>query len=109
MAGRPLAEEDEVLANGLEAELRVERRHAQHLGGAVPRLLGDGVQHVNRQIAVDLLRLLQDRYEGVIVPGERLEHRRQLGQVALLATLAHVFSPKLSKGNIPLLRFARGN
>ena len=85
VAGRALAEHDEVLAHRLEPELRVERGHAHDGGDGRARALGDVLHDVHGQVAVGLLRLLQDGDEAAWHVGVGIEHWLDERQVADLA------------------------
>ena len=60
MAGGALAEHDQILADRLKTELRVKGPDAHDLGCGDPRFFGDQLDRFLGQIAVDLLRVLQN-------------------------------------------------
>jgi hypothetical protein len=67
-----VADPDEVLADRMQAELRVEGRHAVDLrdrDAALPVDLGDPL---TRDVAVDLLGPLQERYQAALLTGKVL-------------------------------------
>jgi hypothetical protein len=51
-----------------------------------------GVYHIDREISIYLLRLLQNGDEGMVVTLKFLEYSVKLGQIALCTVLAHIIN-----------------
>ena len=89
MARGSLAEHDKILPDRLKAELGVERGYSHDLRRTDSDMICHGVYHIDREISIYLLSLLQDGNEGMAIALKFLKDRVKLGQITFCTVLAH--------------------
>ena len=94
VASGALAQHNKVLAYGLQPELGIESGDAQYLGRGAACLLGDVINRVHGQIAVEFLCFLQngDQVAGAVL--RSVKNGVQGGQINLFA-VTHDSKPLL--------------
>ena len=92
MARRPLAKHDQVFPDRLQAELRIKCSDAHDLGGLYTCALRDIPNHILRQIAIDLLCVLQNRDEAPGDIGVCIQNAVQKREIAFLGLTSTIHS-----------------
>ena len=85
IARRAQTDADFVLALGLKRELRIERRNAVHLCKGNVKLVRNNRLHLGRQIAVNILRLVQNGHKRAFFALVRLDALFKLAHLLLCA------------------------